>query len=68
VRNLEAALEGVAIADSDFVENVGIDAWKSIDCFCPLDPGATAINTGFTCDPNYPDKTVDLYFYKENPN
>lgn len=61
---LEAALGGKAIADVDICPNVATDSdWLPGDCLCVLDPGATARNTGFECDPNPSDPTVSLFFY-----
>lgn len=61
---LEVVLERKAIADIDYCPNVTTDSdWLPGDCLCVLDPGATAKNTGFECDPNPSDPTADLFFY-----
>lgn len=63
---LEAALERKAIAGLDICPNVAADSdWLPGDCLCVLDPGATARNTGFECDPNPSDPAVDLFFYQQ---
>lgn len=59
---LEAAIGGKAVADSEFFPN---DAdWLPHHCFCAINPGDTAVNNGFDFDPNYVDPNTDLYFFK----
>ena len=64
---LESALEGKAVADVDICPNCAADSdWLPDDCLCLLDPGATAKNAGFECDPNPVGGTADLFFYQRN--
>lgn len=60
---LEAALGGKAVPDLMFTQDCQRDEdWSSSDCLCLLDPGATAHETGFVCEPNYADGKTDICF------
>jgi hypothetical protein len=61
-QELEAAIGGSAVADSDLIPRD--EDWRHDGCFCALNPGATAASAGVECDVNPAISGIALHFYK----
>lgn len=61
-QELETAIGGKAVADSDLIPRD--EDWTPNGCFCALNPGATAESANVDCDVNPAEPGIALHFYK----
>jgi hypothetical protein len=59
---LEAAIGGNAVADTDLIQRD--EDWMPSGCFCVLNLGATAASATVKCDVNPTDLGIALHFYR----